>query len=76
MQQADQRRYLRSRIKCPVQLGVQDARGGEVTVECRGLDFQQRRSRSSVTGADRRGRAGFLSVQGTATDGTRNCPAL
>ena len=38
-QEADQRHYMRSRIKCPVQLGVHDASGREVTVEGRGVDF-------------------------------------
>lgn len=37
--QSDPRRYLRSPIKCRFELGVQDAKGREVELECRAIDM-------------------------------------
>ena len=36
---ADHRRYIRSPIKCGVQIGVQDASGRQFTLECRNVDL-------------------------------------
>ena len=35
----DHRRYIRSPIRCGVQIGVQGANGRDVTLECRGIDL-------------------------------------
>jgi len=35
----DERRYVRSPIKCRIQLGVHDRKGRDVQLECQGMDM-------------------------------------